>query len=375
MAVLMDNYSQIIDDLDEDFLNDFLEQVLEEISDIEANLTFVHLSSDIEDKINAVYESIQRIEMLCRVGFLDPLTSFMKHIENTIDGIRLGRVPVNEDLVEVLLLMFDILRHSSHDMVALHSLDVQLLEEIGGKISEINQANEENRQSLLLETIHRYSFLSKEGSVYCSFGEPSVDGLISDKFSKDKHLVRFLELAEALEFRFSHWKNRNAKILNTGILINNQMGGVVDTRQLTAAIYLHDLGMALLPDELIYKKGKYGPEDIMLMQNHPHHAYAILDGFPDFEAAAIMVLQHHEWYNGNGYPCGIRYGEVCVGAQIISIADTFYSLTHKRADRDYNRSVTRSLSEINRGMGTQFDPSVVAALNAVSDQLFLHLTD
>ena len=102
----------------------------------------------------------------------------------------------------------------------------------------------------------------------------------------------------------------------------------------------------------------------MLLQQHPLQMYGLMRQMPDWQEAALMVYQHHEHFNGKGYPNGITGKDTHTGAQIIAVADAFYSLTNNRTDRGYKRSLNRSLSEINKCNSSQFAPQIVEAFNA-----------
>lgn len=374
----MDTFSKILNDYDEDFLNNFIEQIHEEIANIESNLMLIHTATDKQERLDAVFESVQEIGVACRIGCWDPLILFMNKAEMILSGFRSGHLLMNELAIEVFLLMIDILRTTAEDMVKIRVLDSHLLNAFSRRMDEIYIADQEQKNELLNETLLQYSVRVKKDVVYNAFEDTrknkSSQPIQSTNFEtscslESAELTRFCNLADALEMRFPHWRGRTDTILETCLLINTSLGEIIDHRQLTTAVYLHDIGMALLPDSIVYKKGKYSSEETMLMQNHPNYAYDILSCIPDFEEAAQMVLQHHEWFNGDGYPAGLKYSGIAAGAQILSVADTFYSLTHSRPDRNYNKSIVRALSEINRNMGTQFDPDVVEAINAISRQL------
>lgn len=78
-----------------------------------------------------------------------------------------------------------------------------------------------------------------------------------------------------------------------------------------------------------------------------------------------MVEQHHERYDGGGYPCGLGQNAICHGAKIIAIADTFEAMSHARADGREKRPMLRVVAEVNAHSGGQFDPIWVEIFNRV----------
>ena len=127
----------------------------------------------------------------------------------------------------------------------------------------------------------------------------------------------------------------------------------------TAAL-LHDVGKVVVPDRVLLKPGLLTEEEWALMEKHVHAGYAIMAGIPGMEAVAQIILQHHEEYAGGGYPQGLKGEEICVGARIFAVADTFDAIT---SDRPYRkgRSYAVAREEICRCSGLQFDPKVVKA--------------
>lgn len=141
------------------------------------------------------------------------------------------------------------------------------------------------------------------------------------------------------------------------------MGMIVDHDQLTAAVYLHDIGMSLIPSEILNKPSKLSNEEFELIKNHIEMGATMLEKIPGWQEAAKMVRQHHEKYNGSGYPEGLSKDGIHPGAMIIALADTFYAVTNERADRSYKKSLFSAVTLINGESGGQFNPRFVEAFN------------
>jgi HD-GYP domain-containing protein (c-di-GMP phosphodiesterase class II) len=109
------------------------------------------------------------------------------------------------------------------------------------------------------------------------------------------------------------------------------------------------------------------------MKRHPIVGQNILDGIPFLEGAARIVLEHHECWDGSGYPNGLRGEDIAIGARILAVVDAFDAMI---SDRPYRRgrSYTEALREIEKFSGTQFDPMIVDAFRHVpqEDWEFLH---
>jgi HD-GYP domain-containing protein (c-di-GMP phosphodiesterase class II) len=87
--------------------------------------------------------------------------------------------------------------------------------------------------------------------------------------------------------------------------------------------------------------------------------------FGGWDDAARMILDHHERFDGSGYPNGIKGEEIHVGARMIAIVDAFCSMTTERSDRNYKKGLLSAISEINANTETQFDPQLVSVFNDV----------
>jgi HD-GYP domain-containing protein (c-di-GMP phosphodiesterase class II) len=100
------------------------------------------------------------------------------------------------------------------------------------------------------------------------------------------------------------------------------------------------------------------------MREHPLHGQQILRGIEFLKGAARVVGQHHEKWDGSGYPTGLKREEIDICARIFSVADAFDAITSDRVYRE-GRSYEAAVCELNDWAGTQFDPKVVEAFHRV----------
>ncbi len=123
---------------------------------------------------------------------------------------------------------------------------------------------------------------------------------------------------------------------------------------------LHDIGMIGVPDAIINKEGPLDSNEYEIVKNHPSMGAEILANFSMFEDILPIIEQHHERVDGMGYPHGIKNGNICVGAKIVALAESFDCMT---SENSYTRSLgfDEALEHIKDGSGTQFDPAVVKA--------------
>ncbi len=133
-----------------------------------------------------------------------------------------------------------------------------------------------------------------------------------------------------------------------------------DVDMITAASPLHDIGKLGIPDEINLKPGKLTDEEFKIVQNHARIGYAMLKHSTRdiLRAAAIIALQHHEKWDGSGYPQGLRGEEIHVYARIVALADVFDALISPRVYKE-PWELQRAVEWITEQRGRHFDPAVV----------------
>ncbi len=99
---------------------------------------------------------------------------------------------------------------------------------------------------------------------------------------------------------------------------------------------MHDIGKMTVPAEILHKPGRYTEEEFSIMKQHTSNAYNLLKGSDRkfMKAAAIIAHEHHEKWNGQGYPRGLNGPEIHIYGRIVALADVFDALTHKRRYKD-----------------------------------------
>ena len=131
---------------------------------------------------------------------------------------------------------------------------------------------------------------------------------------------------------------------------------------------LHDIGKIAIPDSILHKAGPLTEEERRVMRTHPEIGYRILRSSPFLEESAEIVRSHHEWFDGTGYPRGLKGQDICLGARIFSIVDAYDAM---RSGRVYNKSKSAgdTIQEIRKFSGRQFDPEMVEAFLKCQPQM------
>ncbi|MFP4597255.1 MAG: HD domain-containing phosphohydrolase [Persicimonas sp.] len=131
----------------------------------------------------------------------------------------------------------------------------------------------------------------------------------------------------------------------------------IDTMRVAAP--MHDIGKIGIPDSILLKPGALTAEEFEEMKKHTTIGASILRGSstPLLELAEVIALEHHEWWDGSGYPNGLSGEDISLEARMVAVADVFDALTH---DRVYKEAwpVEKALSLIEDERGTHFDPEI-----------------
>jgi putative nucleotidyltransferase with HDIG domain len=172
-------------------------------------------------------------------------------------------------------------------------------------------------------------------------------------------------LAAALEARDAETRGHSERVVAYCIRLGKQLG--LTGREIIALEHgalLHDIGKIGVPDAILLKQGALTDEEWTHMRRHVDFGTQILRGIDFLEGASKIVAQHHERYDGSGYPHGLTGDRITLGARIFAAADAVDAIT---SDRPYRQSkpFEAAAEELFRCAGTHFDPVVVRAFNEV----------
>ena len=172
-------------------------------------------------------------------------------------------------------------------------------------------------------------------------------------------------LTAALETRDSETHGHSERVVTYSLRLGREYGLNSDEmKSLEFGSLLHDIGKIGVPDSILRKPAKLTEEEWVRMREHPLHGQQILRGIEFLQGAARVVAQHHEKWDGTGYPLGLRAEDIDICARIFAVADAFDAIT---SDRVYRRgkSYEAAAQELDDWAGPQFDPKVVEAFHRV----------
>ena len=182
-------------------------------------------------------------------------------------------------------------------------------------------------------------------------------------------------LCNAVEARDAYTGKHAERVAAYGMEIARVLDApFVDDPEVEFGFLLHDVGKVAVPDAILWKPEPLTPGERALMEQHPIVGWEILREIDFLGEAKLVVRHHHERWDGTGYPDGLSGEEIPLAARVFAVADTLDALT---TDRPYRPAAgwRDARDEIHRFSGLQFDPTVVAAYDAIPDAEFERLRE
>jgi HD-GYP domain-containing protein (c-di-GMP phosphodiesterase class II) len=175
------------------------------------------------------------------------------------------------------------------------------------------------------------------------------------------HAATIATLCQAVETKDYYTRGHSERVSRGAVMIARTIGMRADrVNAIRYAGMLHDIGKLGVPTKVLQKPGFLSEEENAAIQLHPMRGVEIVQDIGFLDEARTGILHHHERMDGTGYPMGLVGSEIPEFARVISVADTFDSMTSTRSYRKA-RSIEEGIAELRRCSGTQFDPVLVRA--------------
>lgn len=188
--------------------------------------------------------------------------------------------------------------------------------------------------------------------------QPVIDAIIASRTK----IINLIDLKPYDDYMYYH----TATVVILSLLVGLEMGiSGVQLYELGMASLLHDVGNIFIPKSILNKPGKLTPEEFEIIKSHSKMGFEYLHEHFDVSIECCMgALQHHENYNGTGYPNNLKKDKISIYGRIIAIADVYDALTSRRP---YRQAIfpPAAIDFMEACAGTLFDPEIIEALKNV----------
>ena len=181
-----------------------------------------------------------------------------------------------------------------------------------------------------------------------------------------------VSMAGAVDAKDAYTHGHSLRVARIALLVAQQRGmSFEELEPLLLSAVLHDVGKIAIPDEILKKPGRLSKEEFEIMKGHTTAGAKMLAHIPALDNVIPGILEHHEYWNGSGYPGGLAGENISMLGRVIHIGDAFDAMT---TDRIYRRKVTvaDAMQEIVKFAGIQFDPECVKHLQMAYEQGIIH---
>jgi putative nucleotidyltransferase with HDIG domain len=170
-----------------------------------------------------------------------------------------------------------------------------------------------------------------------------------------------MALTKAIDAKDAYTSGHSERVMKYAVAIGKEMGLCAEMLEnIRLASLLHDVGKIGIKESILMKPAKLLGYEYRQVKQHPNIGARIIESIDNSQKVLRGVLEHHERWNGKGYPSRLKGDKISIEGRVIAVADTFDALT---TNRPYQKGHSRKMAfdEVRNGASTQFDPAVVNA--------------
>jgi len=253
---------------------------------------------------------------------------------------------------------FDRFSDLGYERKSLICAPLMVKDEIIGTISVVNKMDD---SQFNMEEMEMLSTIAAQAAI-------SIKNATLYDEQQQTYLNTIQALVSAIEASDSYTKGHSERVTRYSLEIGRRLNLPADRMQvLERAAILHDIGKIGIDLSLLHKEGKLTPQDIKDLQQHPTIGMHILEPIEFLHDVRVCIGQHHERFDGMGYPNRVKKDELLLEARILAIADSFDAMT---SDRPYRKALSLDVAtaELHDNAGSQFDPELVLIFTDVIEE-------
>ncbi len=345
--------------LDREIIYDFKNCLIENVEDIEFCISKLDTNED-PDLIDELFRAMHSLKGNCRMVLLLPFVYITHELEEIVSEMRDDQRHYHHLYGSIFISVITIIEKMTIQLIEQAECSGEMLEKLDVMIKKVRnaKANATSDDLIAAEEVLSELIVLQEAPLAPSemavqepvsppperldniSAETAIEKPIQNRapiVESNSNLLFFQKLSKQLDNLSIYRHGRTQEVLELCLALNEKLREVVDEKQLTAAAYIHDFGMAFVSAVILNKQQKLSKEELTIIHEHVNHGRDLLINVDGWQQAAIIVEQHHERYDGTGYPNGLKENEINPGAVMLALADTYCAITNERSDRSYKK--------------------------------------
>ena len=350
--------------LDQELKDDLIECYVEAQLEIETIVNDIEAVGFTHEKLDTLFRSLHSMKGNCSVCFLDPLVDVLHRLEEVVDGMRGGYIGYDSLLGELVNTVLDRVLILLRQLHQFHGADTALCNCLQSGLDQVYAQEEQSRRLQCAEAL-----LQALNTETAADTTPTQDELVVRvAYTEEQRadIDQFRHFSYRLNKLLGYSPERGERILKLCQVINNECSDPVDRAQLSAAAYMHNMGLAMTlkcgDDEDAKRRAEH---------NHPMVGAQLLSKHVGWECATEVVMAYKERFDGSGYPEGLVGGMIPQGAFILSMAVRFIDVVWGKSGDEYKRSAMRAIQKVNAESGKGIPPHMVDAFNRAVRKLLV----
>lgn len=344
--------------LEKELKDDLLECYQEAQQEIEEIINSIEDNGFSFDKLDNLFRSLHSMKGNCSVCFLDPLVGALHRLEEIVDGMRGGYIQYHYHLGELINVVVEQIGLLLKQIYKFHGAETAMLNVLQNGLDALYATEEDTQRPVLAKAL--LDEISAEVSDVPAPAQ-AASLLIKVEYTdnQQKDIEQFKAFSSKLNRLLGYSPERSERILKLCQLINLECKSQEDPAQLSAAAYMHNMGMAVIlnckDDEEARKQAEL---------NHPMVGAQLLSKHEGWDDAVSMVMGHKERFDGTGFPEQLVGSMIPQGAFILAIAVMFIDIVWGKTGSEYRKSSMRAIQKVNFESGKGFPPHIIDSFNA-----------
>lgn len=358
-----------IANFDADLINELKDELKEKRQGCNDHLLNLEGNPSDMDSINLLFRDVHTVKGDLGIIGIEQYLPLLQSIEDLLDTLRKQQNHYIPALGDILLLSLDITFNELDEFISGDgNFNQARYNEIAQRLAKLATLSGSAYEEQILSILQ---FLAPEITPIKDTEDPQSKRHFTEQ-EINEEVAFFLQLSLLVDERNPYGSGRTERMFELAMNMNQLAGNPIDSSQLQTALYLHDLAMAFYPKGMASQTSSLSHKDWEWIKGHVQLIHQLISSFEVWEDASEIILHHHERLDGSGYPNGLKEDDICEGAKLLAIVDTFEAITQTRAyQQTQQRPMIRAIMEINQHSGTLYCPIWVEHFNQAVKRLHI----